>query len=82
MCDQLKFVDTKEDEIKARNVMESFSADERQKESGEGEKSENGGKRQRHREAERTVLMVIYSKVDANSFQLHSCPPIFSPLYV
>lgn len=42
MCDQLKFVDTKEGEIKDMNVIKSVSADERQKESREGEKSEKG----------------------------------------
>lgn len=42
MRDQLKFVDTKEGEIKDMNVIKCVRADERQRESREGEKSEKG----------------------------------------
>lgn len=42
MRDQLKVVDTKEGEIKDMNVIKFVRADERQRESREGEKSEKG----------------------------------------
>lgn len=52
MCDQLKFVDTKEGEIKDMNVIKSVSADERQRESREGEKSEKGEETETQRSRE------------------------------